>query len=580
MSIEEIVVKGTKPKTGDEYYSRAMMGGANIYAGGREPSKYQIVERGVAPPIEDNLDFLDEVEVDVESINPGNVRYQGQMFDEFGNLVKEVGEGVVDVGKGLYKTAANTSKAIANTPVIGDVYKHAVGGFHQTPGGLTGKMAANVLPPLQTVYRDFGFAEGGPVNASMYDNMDISETIIDENEKDFQKRKMIERLREKFDPEGNMSDDEILLEFRKTLEEPGFPGLSRPESKERLRGSPRPMPYPPISPFEEPDPDEDYGSNWYDSLTDEEKARIDRQNKPYRDRNKMLKPEIYDGPTEQLAHGGQVRRRVPDIYFNKYEEGGEVYKPRIAERAPYFNLPDYETGEYDDIKLSRLRNLFTKLLPDYKEVKYKGGSQAAKNFISNIGNFAGEVGLTPFKFADMFLEFAGGSSPIDSFNLYMDRPERVYPDSPAVSKMNPWNVERKNYHEEFPLEEFKEYDTMKYRQYNMGGAVNNPSTMGIQSLTPSLTTHSVPGSPQTNAVNTNDPRFSNNSVNPITALASGIGNLNKSTNTTNALLKRNSTNPNTNPNDNLKINYTPSPTTKQNRFAFFNALDSTRPSLG
>ena len=57
MSIEEIVVKGLKPKTGDEYYSRAMMGGANIYAGGREPTKYQIVERGVAPPIENNLDF-------------------------------------------------------------------------------------------------------------------------------------------------------------------------------------------------------------------------------------------------------------------------------------------------------------------------------------------------------------------------------------------------------------------------------------------------------------------------------------------------------------------------------------------
>lgn len=576
MSIEEIVVKGTKPKTGDEYYSRAMMGGSNIYAGGREPSKYQIVERGVAPPIENNLDFLDEVEVDTASINPGNVRYQGQMFDEFGDLVKDVGEGVVDAGKGLYKTAANTSKALVNTPVIGDVYRHAVGGFSGTPGGLTGRMAANMIPPLKAVYNDFGFAEGGPVNASMYDTIDISETIIDENEKDFQKRKMIERLREKFDPEKKMSDADVLLKFRKTLEEPGFG--NREETIRKYRES---NPYPPISPFEEPDPDEDYGSNWYDSLTDEEKARIDKQNKPYRDRNRMLKPEIYDGPMEQLAHGGQVRRRVPDIYFNKYEEGGEVYEPRIAERAPYFNLPDYETGEYDDIKLSRLRNVFTKLLPDYKEVQYKGGSQAAKNFISNMANFAGEVGLTPFKFADMFLEFATGESPIDSFNLYMDRPERVYPDSPAVSQNNSFNVERKNYHEEFPLEEFKEYDTMKYRQqYNMGGAVNNPSTMGIQSLTPSLTTHSVPGSPQTNAVNTNDPRFSNNSVNPITALASGIGNLNKSTNTTNALLKRNSTNPNTNPNANLKINYTPNPTTKENRFAFFNALNSTRPSLG
>ena len=190
MSIEEIVVKGTKPKTGDEYYSRAMMGGSNIYAGGREPSKYQIVERGVAPPIENNLDFLDEVEVDTASINPGNVRYQGQMFDELGNLV-------VDVGKGLYDTAATTSKAISNIPVVGDIYRSNVG------GGLTGRMAANMIPPLKAVYNDFGFAEGGPVNASMYDTIDISETIIDENEKDFQKRKMIERLREKFDPEKN-----------------------------------------------------------------------------------------------------------------------------------------------------------------------------------------------------------------------------------------------------------------------------------------------------------------------------------------------------------------------------------------
>ena len=95
----------------------------------------------------------------------------------------------------------------------------------------------------------------------MYENIDISETIIDENEKDFQKRKMIERLREKFDSEGNMSDADVLLKFRETLEEPGFSGLRRAESKERLRGSPKPMHNTPIAPFEEPDHDEDYGSN-------------------------------------------------------------------------------------------------------------------------------------------------------------------------------------------------------------------------------------------------------------------------------------------------------------------------------
>jgi len=57
--------------------------------------------------------------------------------------------------------------------------------------------------------------------------------------------------------------------------------------------------------FEEFDPDEDYGSNWFDSLPDEEKERIDRQNKPYRDRERMLKE--YDGPRQALAHGGAVR---------------------------------------------------------------------------------------------------------------------------------------------------------------------------------------------------------------------------------------------------------------------------------
>ena len=52
-------------------------------------------------------------------------------------------------------------------------------------------------------------------------------------------------------------------------------------------------------------PDEDSGSNWFDSLTDEEKERIDRQNKPYRDRERMLKQ--YEGPRQALAHGGAVR---------------------------------------------------------------------------------------------------------------------------------------------------------------------------------------------------------------------------------------------------------------------------------
>tara|TARA_X000000368_G_scaffold403674_1_gene378894 strand:+ start:1307 stop:2437 length:1131 start_codon:yes stop_codon:yes gene_type:complete len=65
--------------------------------------------------------------------------------------------------------------------------------------------------------------------------------------------------------------------------------------------------------FEEFDPNEDYGSNWYDSLTDEEKENIDRQNQPYRDRERMLKQ--YEGPRQALAHGGAVR---------SYNMGGAV----------------------------------------------------------------------------------------------------------------------------------------------------------------------------------------------------------------------------------------------------------------
>ena len=60
-------------------------------------------------------------------------------------------------------------------------------------------------------------------------------------------------------------------------------------------------------------PDEDSGSNWFDSLTDEEKERIDRQNQPYRDRERMLKQ--YEGPRQALAHGGAVR---------SYNMGGAV----------------------------------------------------------------------------------------------------------------------------------------------------------------------------------------------------------------------------------------------------------------
>jgi hypothetical protein len=148
--------------------------------------------------------------------------------------------------------------------------------------------------------------------------------------------------------------------------------------------------------------------------------------------------------------GSLVKRRVPDVYFQRYQEGGEVNqtKPRTAERRPYFRVPDMKTGEYDDIRLGRLRNVFTRLLRDPTDEDSTG---------KKLALLAGEIGLSPFKVADMFLEFSTGATPIDSLNLYYDRPERVFRDSPGVSKYSPYNVERKDYTEEFSPEEFRQY---------------------------------------------------------------------------------------------------------------------------
>jgi len=179
--------------------------------------------------------------------------------------------------------------------------------------------------------------------------------------------------------------------------------------------------------------------------------------------------------------GSLVKRRVPDVYFQRYKDGGEAKsfpdlnndgnvtyadvlkgrgvnfkdggevdenRPRSAERRPYFRVPDRETGEYDDIRLGRLRNVFTRLLRDPTDEDSTG---------KKLALLAGEIGLSPFKVADMFLEFSTGATPIDSLNLYYDRPERVFRDSPGVRKYSPYNVGGKDYTEEFSPEEFRQY---------------------------------------------------------------------------------------------------------------------------
>tara|TARA_R110002020_G_scaffold208881_3_gene414751 strand:- start:101 stop:1249 length:1149 start_codon:yes stop_codon:yes gene_type:complete len=137
--------------------------------------------------------------------------------------------------------------------------------------------------------------------------------------------------------------------------------------------------------------------------------------------------------------GSLVKRRVPDVYFQRYKEGGSVdeTRPRIGERAPYFRVPNYKTGEYDDIRLGRLRNVFTRLLREPTDDDTKG---------KKLALLAGEVGLSPVKVVDMFVEFASGASFVDNVNMLMDRPERVFPDSPAVNNF-----------EEFSRDEFRQY---------------------------------------------------------------------------------------------------------------------------
>lgn len=314
-----------------------------------------------------------------------------------------------------------------------------------------------------------------------------------------------------------------------------------------------------------------------------------------------------------------------------FAEGGAVdeTRPRSAERRPYFRVPDRETGEYDDIRLGRMRNVFTRLLRDPTDEDSIG---------TKLGLLAAEVGLSPFKVADMFLEFSTGATPIDSYNLYMDRPERVFRDSPAVSKYSPYNVERKDYTEEFSPEEFRQYRPNDRGRrpsfipgFEKGGSVKDPYynpyfgranpeevdrimkqnpgmslqdaisiALGIDTADKTTRQGYAHGGPVRRRVPDvyfdqynmggpvsktpvptpnpmmQDPRFYNAPSNPMGPLVGGIGNLVKNQQKTNKLLQGSNQN-NNGMNNNLKIAYAPTPTSKEQRLVFSNVLESTRP---
>ena len=492
--MEEIVVRATRPKTGDETFSNAGMSFSS--GGGREVFPKEYLE-----PMD--ITELTEIDVDTESLNQP-VRYDGQARDE---IMKAIRDFATESGKNLYDAAATTSRGIANIPIAGIAYQNAVAGAN--PGMF---LAGKQLAPK--VMSDFGFAEGGRVDAM----------------------------------------------------EP-LPGAEPIDPSSRLRS---------------------------------------------------------------------------------------------AERRPYFRVPDRETGEYDDIRLGRLRNVFTRLLRDPTDEDSIG---------TKLGLLAAEVGLSPFKVADMFLEFSTGATPIDSYNLYMDRPERVFRDSPAVRKYAPYNVEKKDYTEEFSPEEFRQYrpndrgprpsfipgfeaggeaksfpdlnndgevtyaDILKGRgvEMNEGGSVRDPYynpyfgranpdeverimkqnpgislqdaisiALGIDTADKTTRQGYAHGGPvrrrvpdvyfdqynmggpvsKTPVPNINpmmqDPRFYNPPPNPMGPLVGGIGNLVKNQQKTNKLLGGSNQN-NDGMNNNLKIAYAPTPTSKEQRLVFSNVLESTRP---
>lgn len=151
--IDNITVRGIRPTTGDEYYSQAMMNiPGNVYAGSNEP--VMAFEPNVLDPIE--LD-VENIEIKASDLAPGDVRYQGQTFDEMKNAL-------YGGAKKLYDITGAAARGLASVPVLGPLAQNALLANMSFGDKLLLRQARRANPNVDAVLKNYGFQEGGSID--------------------------------------------------------------------------------------------------------------------------------------------------------------------------------------------------------------------------------------------------------------------------------------------------------------------------------------------------------------------------------------------------------------------------------
>lgn len=153
----------------------------------------QIAEKIGNIPVE--LD-VEDVEIRASDLAPGDIRYQGQTFDEMKNAL-------YGGAKKLYDTSGLAARTLGNIPVLGPLGKNAIAANLSFADAMILNQVRGAVPQVDSVLKNYGFNKGGGV-----EEVDIN--VIDDATN-------IEVLAENVQPDARSNRYE---ELRSMLEEP------------------------------------------------------------------------------------------------------------------------------------------------------------------------------------------------------------------------------------------------------------------------------------------------------------------------------------------------------------------------
>ena len=308
-SMEEIVVTGRREDEPNFNVRDAILRGAS--------APYQ--DGTLDPDLRGSLMMEDDIGYDeaynyaqeMQNLNP-EASYRGQTLDQMILAGKNARNKMINTGKkfgkDIYNTAAMASTGIGNLPIAGVAYKNAIA--KSNPAAF---LAGTVLAP--TVMSDFGFAEGGPVE-------------------DKEAQRQIDRVMMAVNRlmEMGVSEEEARAVVQRHLELGPYPEQMPSEGgpdefmrrqRERRKSDPsRPQTLPGPNPF-----NRDYSNDDSMRLLNDEMF-ITEDGLDLRESDGTSLNNFDE--MNYKANGGQVRRRVPDMYFGRYNMGGAVAPGQVS----------------------------------------------------------------------------------------------------------------------------------------------------------------------------------------------------------------------------------------------------------